>query len=56
MVISPRSFLEIVTRIKFLVKIKGENQFQSSETGDSHTYYPLRLWILSLDSFPDKIS
>lgn len=58
MVIALRSSLEIVPRIKFLVKIEGENQFQSSEAGaeDSHTYASFRLRILSLDEFPDNVS
>lgn len=58
MVISLRSSLEMVPRIKFLVKIERENQFQSSEAeaGDSHTYASFGLRILSLDEFPDNIS
>jgi len=57
MVISLRSSLEMVPRIKFLVKIEGENQFQSRKAGagDSCIYASFRLRILSLDEFSDKV-
>lgn len=58
MVISLKPSLEIVPRIKFLIKTEGENQFQSSVAGDgdSNSYASFRLRIFSLDGFPDNIS
>lgn len=56
--ISLRSSLEKVPRIKILVKMQGENPFQSSRAGSKDSLNPasFRLGMLLLDECSDNVS